>query len=134
MKFPTWIKVYGDAGFRGDGPRESAEHVTVFAELRRRHPDTYGVIALHPKNEANRYKHQALTDHVNGMSPGAPDIIIPGAPTFCCELKRVDHTKSAWSKHQLAWLKAAHDAGAFVCVALGWHAAIEAFEDWLELQ
>jgi len=47
-------------------------------------------------------------------------------------MKRQDHTKSKWQPGQLEYLEAAHYAGAFVCVALGWEAAMEAVEDWLE--
>src|SRR5699024_861009 len=116
---------------RGDCPLEAAEQVTFFNQLRARHPGL-GRIALHPRNERKRHARQATREKLEGMSPGAPDIIIPGAQTFCCELKRRDHTKSRWSKHQLAWLEAAQEAGAYVCVALGWEAAWAAMEAWLQ--
>lgn len=132
MKLPSKIPVYGDTSYRGDCPFESAEHATFFAELRRSHPEIYGRIAIHPKNEGKRYKYQAARDHVMGLSKGAPDIIIPGQKTFCCELKRQDHTKSRLGKDQKEWLLAAQDAGAFVCVALGWEAAMEAFLEWAD--
>lgn len=66
-----------------------------------------------------------------GMTTGAADIIIPGAPAFVCELKRRDHTKSAISDEQLAYLEAAKEAGAWVCIALGADAAWEAFHEYL---
>lgn len=131
MKFPSWIKVYGDQAFRGDCPAEAVEQVTFFNRLRREYPDTWGAVALHPRNERKRYRHQALREISEGLSKGAPDIIIPGPRTFCCELKRKDHTKSRWQDGQRRWLKTAHDAGAFVCVALGWEAAMEAFNEWI---
>ena len=28
MKFPNWLRVYGDKGFRGDCPREDIEQIT----------------------------------------------------------------------------------------------------------
>ena len=65
------------------------------------------------------------------MTKGASDIIIPGSPAFVCELKRRDHTKSRWEDGQQEYLTAAQDAGAFVCIALGADAAMEAFNDWL---
>lgn len=131
MKFPDWIAVYGDQKYRGDCPPENMEQITFFAELRRLHPETLGLIALHPRNEGKRTHHQAQRHKLDGLSPGAPDIVIPGARTFCCELKRLDHTKSRWTDSQLEWLQAAHNAGAFVCVALGHQAALLAFNRYL---
>ena len=64
------------------------------------------------------------------MCVGASDIIIPAAPAFCCELKRLDHTKSSWQKGQIDFLLAAQQQGAFCCVALGYLAALEAIEQW----
>lgn len=133
MKFPPWLRVYGDTDFRGDCPKESAEQVTFFSRLRREHPDTWGKLALHPKNEEKRSGKQFMQldrDKAMGLSPGASDIIIPLG--FVCEMKRRDHTKSSWQKEQLPYLEAAHNEGAFVCVALGWEAAWEAFEEWLK--
>ena len=66
-----------------------------------------------------------------GMSPGASDIVIPGNPSFVCEMKRQNHTISSWQKGQIEYLEAAAKAGAFACVALGAAAAWEAFEQWL---
>lgn len=64
------------------------------------------------------------------MATGASDIIIPASLSFVCELKRRDHTQSSWQPGQREYLTAAQDAGAFVCVALGWDAAWEAFNEW----
>ena len=133
MKFPPWLKVYGDTDFRGDCPKESAEQVTFFSRLRREYPDTWGRLALHPKNEEKRSGKQFMQldrDKAMGLSPGASDIVIPLG--FVCEMKRRDHTKSSWQKEQIPYLEAAHNEGAFVCVALGWEAAWEAFEEWLK--
>ena len=132
MQFPEWLKVYGDTSYRGDCPPESAEQITFFAELRRSYPDTYGKLALHPKNEEKRKGKQfnrLAMDKALGMTPGASDIIIPLG--FACEMKRQDNTKSKWQPGQLEYLKAVHDAGGFACVALGWKGAWEAFEAWL---
>lgn len=65
------------------------------------------------------------------MTPGASDIIIPASMPFVCELKRQDHTKSKWQDGQIEYLEACHEAGSFVCVALGWESAWRAFGDWL---
>ena len=130
MKFPEWLDVYGYQSWRGKCPPEAAEQVTFFNKLRREYPDSYGRIAIHPRNEGKRHYSQVAKEKAEGMSPGASDIIIPGAPSFICELKRKDHTKCKWEEGQQEYLEAAKNAGAFVCVALGWEAAWQAFEDW----
>ena len=132
MKFHPDIPVYGDIKFRGDCPSEAAESVTFFAKLRREHPDSYGVIATHIRNEGLRTFHQVAKQKSEGMTRGAPDIIIPASPAFVCELKRQDHTKSKWQEGQQEYLLEASKHGAFVCVALGYVAAYEAFNDWIK--
>lgn len=127
MKFPNFIKVFGDVDFRGDCPKESAEQMTFFNWVRK---TPYGAIAIHIRNEGKRNYMETARQKVEGMCVGASDIIIPGGVTFVCELKRQDHTKSKWQKGQLEFLKAAHDNGAFVCVALGHKAAQQAFKEW----
>ena len=128
--------VYGDTSFRGDCPSESAEQITFFSQLRREYPMTWGVLALHPRNEGLKRGGQfsAVQRHAaEGMTPGAADIIIPSAPTFVCEMKRQDHTQSAWQPSQVEFLTAAHNAGCFACVAFGYAAAWEAFEAWTKM-
>jgi hypothetical protein len=125
MKFPDWLTVYGDKDFRGKCPTETAEQITFFAELRRQFP-IQGAVALHIRNEGIRTWQQAIRHCSEGMIKGAADIIIPGSPTFVCELKRKDHTKSSWQDGQLDYLRACQEAGCNVCVALGWEAAIGA--------
>jgi hypothetical protein len=123
--------VYGDTSFRGDCPKEGAEQITFFSELRKEYPDTWGRLALHPKNEEKRSGKQfaqRARDKAMGLQPGASDIVIPLG--FACEMKRMDHTKSSWQPGQLDYLKAVHDAGGFACVALGWKAAMEAVKAW----
>jgi hypothetical protein len=132
MQLPNDIKVYGDLNYRGTCPKETLEQVTFFSRLRRQYPDTLGKLAFHVRNEGKRTHLQAATEKSEGMTTGAPDIIIPGAPTFVCELKRRDHTQSEISAAQLAYLRAAQDAGCFVCVALGVDAAWEALHVYLE--
>lgn len=126
--------VYGDTSFRGKCPKESAEQITFFNQLRGVYPDTWGRLALHPRNEQQLRggQHRGLIKQkAEGMTPGASDIVIPGAPAFVCELKRQDHTQSKWQDGQIEYLTAANDAGCFVCVALGWKAAWGAFGDYL---
>lgn len=130
------VPVYGDTSWRGNCPREEVEQASFFSRLRREHPDSYGLIALHPRNEGMKRAGQfssVIKHAAEGMTKGAADIIIPGSPAFVCELKRQDHTKSAWQDGQQAYLAAAQDAGAFTCVALGAVAAWSAFEIWLQL-
>lgn len=127
MKFDKDIKLYGNVDFRGDCPSEAAEQITFFNAIRK---TPYGAIALHIRNEGKRNKWQASRHQAEGMLSGASDIIIPASPAFVCEMKRRDHTKSRWQKGQLEFLKAAKKHGAFVCVALGFDAAWEAFNDW----
>lgn len=137
MKFDAWLKVYGDKSFRGDCPLEGAEQVTFFNRIRAAHPETWGRLALHPKNEEKRSGRQfaqLARDKAMGLSPGASDIVIPGCPSFVCEMKRRDHTKSSWQPGQLSYIESAQNAGSFACVALGCDAAWEAFKEWEALQ
>jgi len=129
MKFPDWFEVFGDQSFRGECPSEAVEQVTFFAELGRRRP-ALRMIAIHPRNEGKRTHGQAARHKAEGMTKGAADIIIPGRPSFVCELKRKDHTQSRWQNGQLEYLAGCDTQGAFVCVALGWEAALEAVEEW----
>ena len=129
------FQIYGDPKFRGDCPTESVEQITFFAKLRREYPDTWGRLALHPRNEQQLRggQHRGfIRQKAEGLTPGASDIVIPAGESFVCEMKRQDHTKSRWQPGQIEYLTAAHEAGAFVCVALGWRGAWQAFEDWLD--
>lgn len=126
--------VFGDMAYRGSCPQESMEQITFFNRLRLNHPLTWGRLGLHPRNEGLKSAGQftSVARHkAEGMTPGAADVIIPGAPTFVCEIKRRDHTKSKWQDGQVEYLTAAHGAGCFACVALGADAAWEAFGEWL---
>lgn len=127
------VPIYGDQKWRGKCPKEELEQVTFFNRLRREYPDTYGLIALHPRNEQQLRgsQHRILMQQkAEGMTPGASDIVIPGSPAFVCEMKRKDHTLSSWQDGQVKYLAAAQAAGAFACVALGWEAAWAAFIQW----
>lgn len=127
MKFPHWLTVYGDQTYRGNCPTETAEQSTFFNQL----PPALKSTFLHIKNEGKRnYRQMAKQRAEGGFIKGAADIIGPGSPTFVCELKRKDHTKSSWQTGQLDYLKACQEQGAFVCVALGWEAAMEAVREW----
>jgi len=126
------VMTFGDIGFRGQCASESQEQITFFNRLRTQYPTSYGKIGLHIRNEGDKHHAQVVTEKAEGMVTGASDIVIPGNPTFVCELKRRDHTLSTLSKEQLDYLRAAKGAGAFVCIALGCDAAWEGFQEWRE--
>lgn len=131
MKFPDWLPVYGSTDYRNKKcPVESAEQITFFNVLRRDYPQL-GIIAVHPRNEGKRTMQQAMRQKAEGMTSGASDIIIPGNPSFVCELKRKDHTLCSWEVEQLTYLETAKNNGSFVCVALGYEAALEALIEWI---
>lgn len=131
------VKVFGDDTFRGECHREEVEQASFFSRLRREYPDSWGVIALHPRNEGLLLDGQfsaVIKRQIEGMAKGASDIVIPGFPAFICEMKRRDHTKSKWQDGQIKYLNASAEAGCYVCVALGAAAAWEAFEEWLRIK
>lgn len=133
MIFPEGIPVFGDQKFRDKKcPREGAEQVTFFNQLRKRYPDSFGKIALHARNEGKKTIQQVQKEKAEGMATGALDITIPGNPSFLCELKRTDHTLSSLEDQQEPYMRAAQAAGSYVCIALGWQAAMQAFEHWRE--
>ena len=137
MKFPSFLPVFGDTDFRGECPLEEAEQATFFSQLRKLHPDTYGRLAMHPKNEGKRRGAQfaqLARDKALGMTKSAPDVVLPGAPTLLIEIKRQDHTQSKWQDGQIEYLQTAQSLGCFVAVALGWEGAMEAFELWAKSQ
>lgn len=137
MKFPDFLPVFGDTDFRGECPLEEAEQATFFSQLRKLHPDTYGRLAMHPKNEGKRRGAQfaqLARDKALGMTKSAPDVVLPGAPTLLIEIKRQDHTQSKWQDGQIEYLQTAQSLGCFVAVALGWEGAMEAFELWAKSQ
>lgn len=131
MKFPPDVRVYGDQSYRGNCPSETLEQVTFFNRLRTWYGDSWGLVALHPRNEGVRHFRQVAREKAEGMTKGASDVIIAGSPTFVCEIKRRDHTKSQWQDGQQEFLNAAKKTGSFVCIALGADAAWEAFADYL---
>ncbi len=132
MKFHPDIPVYGDISFRGKCPTEAVEQITFFGWIRRQYSDTWGVLAIHPRNEGKRHYAQVMRQKAEGMTPGVSDIVIPGCPSCCIEMKRRDHTKSSWEDGQQEYLLAAQVQGAFVAVALGFEGAQSAFNVWLK--
>lgn len=133
MKIPTNIPIYGDPSFRGKCPREYVEQASAVNRIRQLYPDTFGALVFHPRNEQQLRggQHSAMIKHkAEGLTAGVPDLIVPGAPSCIIEIKRCDQTQSKISQEQIDYLAAAQEAGAFVAVALGAVAAIEAFDIW----
>lgn len=131
MKVPEWLPAYGDMSYRGECALEGAEQITFVSRVRRSYPDGIGKLIVHIPNEGKRTFGQITRAKANGLTKGASDIIIPGNPSFLCELKRRDHTKSKWGDGQIEYLEAAKENGAFVCVAFGCDAAWEALQVWI---
>lgn len=137
MIIPDNILVYGDTSYRDkDCPRESTEQITFVSRITSKYPSTYGRIIIHPQNEGKLIKGQfaAVTKDraMASINKGASDIIIPGSPSFICEIKRRDHTLSVLQEEQIEYLLACQNVGCFVCVALGCDAAMEAFNKWIK--
>lgn len=133
MRLPPNIPIYGDTSYRGECNSESAEQKDLFGRLKERYPTLYR-IAIHPKNEGKRTGREITDARLMGsLVPGASDIQIPGCPSFVCELKRRDHTKSTLPKKELEYLEAAQNMGAFACIALGADGVEAAIKEWLNL-
>lgn len=125
------IKTYGSyADKEEDLKSEQYEMASFFNMMRKVHPNSFGRIGVHVRNEGKRTHGQInRARYEGGFVKGASDIIIPGNPSFICELKSRSK-KAKVSKEQIEYLEAAQKLGAFVCVALGAVAAWEAFEEW----
>jgi hypothetical protein len=129
------VMTFGDLGFRGKCPSENQEQVTFFNRLRSQYSDTFGKIAIHPRNEGLRKGAQIKSMDMHkaeGMTAGASDIIIPARVTFVCELKRRDYTQCSWQDGQMPYLSSVASLGGFACVAFGVDAAWQALGYWQE--
>jgi hypothetical protein len=124
------IPIYGTK-LKGCKIPESAHMITFFNILRRDYPE-YGNVAIHVRNEGKRTKQQIDKERIEGFVKGACDIIIVGNPALCIEMKS-RATSAKVSPEQIQYLLAAQKLGAFVCVAYGFEAALEAFNDWKSL-
>lgn len=137
MKIPQDIKVFGNMDFRGDCAKEDLELITFFNQLRIKYPKL-AQVAIHPDNEGlvfgTGFNNHTRQKAKGAIRNGAADIIIVGCPSFVCEMKRKDHTKSRWQDGQLDFLQTSQELGAFVCVALGYEAALKAIDYWLKIK
>jgi len=130
LKRPIDIPSYGDWQFRGICPLESQEQVTFVNRMRMKYPDTFGRLVVHVRNEGKRTMGQIRREKMEGLTKGAPDIIIPAQVSFLCEIKRQNPLLSKIDDEQLSYLRTAQEQGAFACVALGADAAEAAFNEW----
>lgn len=121
--------------FKGACPLEAIEQISFFNKIRADYPETWGLLAVHIRNEDKLGTAQAMKRHkLEGLTTGASDIQIPGRPSFVCEMKRADPAKSSLSQEQSDYLVAAQSAGAYACIAFGALAAWDAFSFWVSLQ
>jgi hypothetical protein len=125
------VRIYGEK-VKGRQPRENAEMITFFNELRTLYPEL-ARLATHIKNEGKRNIHQANKDKAEGLVKGFADIVIVGSPAFVCEMKSKSKT-SKISPEQCEFLIAADKNGAFTCIAYGYKAALEAVKEWKNAQ
>lgn len=131
MKFPAFLRVYGSQSYRGPCNSEQTDQIDFMSWLACNYPQ-YRKLAVHPKGEGKRSWGQIDVAKKTGeINTGASDIIIPDRLTFVMEIKRKDHTKSAWKEGQQEYLFAAHESGCFDCVGLGVDGAKLAFLSWL---
>ena len=128
MKIPDSIPIYGTKD-KSCKISEAYHMVTFFNSLRINFAESYGAIAVHIRNESQRTAQQAIRHKIEGMVAGCSDIIIPGNPSFVCEMKSRSPTAKV-SDEQIKYLLAAQNNGSFVCIALGHEAAWQAFNEW----
>lgn len=70
--------IYGNPKWRGKCPLESAEQITFFNQLRKAYPETWGALALHPRNEQQLRGGQhrgMIKQKAEGMTPGASELL-----------------------------------------------------------
>jgi hypothetical protein len=134
MRFFNGLKVFGDVSFRGECPKEDAELRTFFSDMRNTHPmgNILKDVIFHVENEGKRIDGKK-SKAKGGLVKGVSDIIGVGSPMLIIEMKRKDHTKSSYESGQENFLKMSHQAGCFVCVALGYEGAFLALDEWLKL-
>lgn len=122
------IEVVGDLTVRGVTPLEDDELGTFFSQLNRRCPELRKQ-AVHIKLEGKRNRSQITQDRKKGvLNKGVSDIAIFVVPGISIELKCANYQQSDIEPEQVAFLSRSQKYGQYVCVALGYKAAL----DWLE--
>lgn len=132
MKTPSWLPKFGTLKKSNDNPKEDYVLSSMVSRIRTDYPLTYGLVAFHVKNESKRTTGQIRADKAKGLTKGVSDLIVIGNPTLCMEIKRDD--SCYFEIGQLEFLEQAQKNGAFVCLAVGYDGAKEAFNHWLKLQ
>ena len=132
MKIPPWLPKFGTLKKSNDNPKEDYVLSSIVSRIRMDYPLTYGLVAFHVKNESKRTTGQIRADKAKGLTKGVSDLIVIGNPTLCMEIKRDD--SCYFEIGQLEFLEQAQKNGAFVCLAVGYDGAKEAFNHWLTLQ
>lgn len=124
------IRTY-DSGYRGACRTERAEQIDCISWVDHNFPER-STLLFHPANEAKgTASHHALRKK-EGVRGGVSDIIdLNNTPSFICELKRKDRTKSALSPTQKTFTAAADAAGHFVCVCYGFEQFKLAYNDYI---
>ena len=132
MKTPTWLPKFGDLPKSTSNPAEDYVLSSLISRIRNDHPSTYGLVAFHVKNESKRTTGQIRADKAKGLTKGVSDLIVIGNPTLCMEIKKDNSCR--FEDGQLEFLQQAQKQGAFVCLAIGYQGAKDAFEYRLKLQ
>ena len=132
MKTPTWLPKFGDLPKSTSNPAEDYVLSSLISRIRNDYPSSYGLVAFHVKNESKRTTGQIRADKAKGLTKGVSDLIVIGNPTLCMEIKKDNSCR--FEDGQLEFLQQAQKQGAFVCLAIGYQGAKDAFEYWLKLQ
>lgn len=132
MKTPSWLPKFGDLPRAKDNPAEDYVLSSIISRIRKDYLSSYGLVAFHVKNESRRTMGQIRADKAKGLTKGVSDLIVIGNPTLCMEIKKDNSCR--FEDGQLEFLQQAQKGGAFVCLAVGYQGAKDAFEYWLKLQ
>ena len=132
MKTPAWLPKFGDLPKSTSNPAEDYVLSSLISRIRNDYPSTYGLVAFHVKNESKRTTGQIRADKAKGLTKGVSDLIVIGNPTLCMEIKKDNSCR--FEDWQLEFLQQAQKQGAFVCLAVGYQGAKDAFKHWLKLQ
>ena len=128
MKTPAWLPKFGDLPKSTSNPAEDYVLSSLISRIRNDYPSTYGLVAFHVKNESKRTTGQIRADKAKGLTKGVSDLIVIGNPTLCMEIKKDNSCR--FEDGQLEFLQQAQKQGAFVCLAIGYQGAKDAFEEW----
>lgn len=128
MNTLAWLPKFGDLPKSKDNPAEDYVLSSLISRIRNDYPATYGLVAFHVKNESKRTTGQIRADKAKGLTKGVSDLIVIGNPTLCMEIKKDNSCR--FEPGQLEFLQQAQKQGAFVCLAIGYQGAKDAFEEW----